>query len=452
MESINPATGKVMKRFRTLSVKEALKEVEKSRKAFVKWRDRSVDERGRYIKRLAGVLKKRREELARLATKEMGKPITQARAEVAKGEWLASYLPKHANKFLKDEVVKTEAKKSYVTFEPLGVILGIMPWNYPYTQVLRFAISALAAGNVCVVKHSSNVPQCALAINKVFREAGFPKDVFKMLLIDSKTALGLIDADLVDGVSFTGSTAAGKRVAERAGRNVKKVVLELGGSDPFIVLEDADVEFSCKIGVRARMGNAGQSCTAAKRFIVVKKVAKEFIKKFVGYTCELKVGDPMDEETEVGPLSRKDRLESIERQVKDAVKKGAKVLCGGKRIGKGYFYEPTVLTKVKRNMAVLREEVFGPVAPIVVVENEKEAIEKANDTDYGLAASIWSRNIKKAEKLAKKIEAGNVAINGSLRSDPRLPFGGVKKSGYGRELSEYGIKEFVNIKTVILKG
>lgn len=451
IKSINPATEEVMKEYSLMSKKEIDNKVDMAKEAFIKWKEIAVEKRVKLIKKVAQLLKKNKERYASLITREMGKPIKESRLEIEKCAWLCEYYVKNATKFLKNDIIKTDAKKSYVRFDPLGVILGIMPWNFPFWQVFRFAVPALCAGNCCILKHSSNVPQCALEIEKIFRDAGFMKVVFTTLLCNSRIIEKIINEDKVDGVSLTGSTEAGAKVAEIAGKNIKKVVLELGGSDPFIVLGDADLKFTCERAISARFRNAGQSCIAAKRFIIVKSIVKDFEKKFVESIKVLRVGNPIDEKTDIGPLAREDLVLTIETQVKDAVKKGGKILVGGyKPKIKGYFYMPTVISNIKNNMAIIKEETFGPVAPIIVVNNEEEAIKTANNSKFGLGASIWSRNIRKTEKLARKIETGNVFINSNVHSDPRLPFGGIKKSGFGRELSHYGIKEFVNTKTVFI--
>ena len=336
-----------------------------------------------------------------------------------------------------------------VVFEPLGAILSIMPWNFPFWQAFRFGIPTLIAGNVSILKHSNVVPQCALAIEEAFNKAGFPQNVFKTIITEHESVAELVKSDLIRGVSLTGSTSAGARIAELAGRNLKKVVLELGGSDPFIVLNDADVEFAAKNAVSGRNVNSGQSCIAAKRFIVMRDVFEEFSKKFAEATNALIVGDPMDMKTDVGPLVNKDGLTQIESQVQDAVIKGAIILTGGKKLErKGYFYKPTVLSNIKINMKVVTEEVFGPVAPIIVVNDEEEAIKIANNSEFGLGASVWTKDENKGLEIAKKLEAGDIFINSVVKSDPRMPFGGIKKSGIGRELSKYGLKEFVNIKGI----
>lgn len=450
MNSINPATGELMKTFNCLTENEALEEVKKSRKAFAEWKNKSIKERVTILKKAGEIIKKNSRKYGELATKEMGKPIKQAVGEVEKCASVCDYYFENAEKFLADEIVKTENKKSFVSFEPLGVILGIAPWNFPFWQVFRSAIPVLAAGNVCLLKHSSNVPQCALAIEDIFSEAGLPKDVFKTLPISGKTAGILVEKDLVDGVSLTGSVEAGKRVGEIAGRNLKKVVFELGGSDPFIVLEDADINFACETGVNARFQNNGQSCAAGKRYIVHRKIAGEFKEKIVKFTKELPIGDPLDEKIIIGPLARDDLRIDLERQLKMAVENGAKILTGGKRVNrKGYFFEPTII-EVKVGNPILQVETFGPLMTIVVAENVEEIINIANSTEFGLGASIWTKDLRKGENIARRIEAGMVFVNGMVKSDSRLPFGGIKKSGIGRELGSYGIKEFVNVKTIVI--
>lgn len=451
MKSINPTTQEVLKEFENFSYDYCLKELRNSKRVFNKWKKTSFDTRKRYLKRLESVLLKNKNEYAKIMTLEMGKPITESVKEIEKCAWVCRYFADNLENMLKDEVIKTEMKNSYVTFEPLGVILGIMPWNFPFWQVFRFAIPTIAAGNVCVLKHASNVPWSSSTIELVFRKVGL-QGVFKNLLIDSKIALKLIRSNELNGVSLTGSVEAGREIGELSGKNLKKVVLELGGSDPFIVLKDADLKSCCVTAVKARMVNSGQSCIAAKRFIVVKGIAKEFEELFLETVKSLKIGNPLSEVTSIGPLAKPELVDALERQVKDAVSKGAKVLYGGCRLNtRGNFFMPTVITNVKEEMEIFKEETFGPVAPIIIVKDEEEAIKIANNTNFGLGASIWTKNLKKGEILAKEIEAGVVFINGLVRSDPRLPFGGVKDSGIGRELSHYGLKEFVNIKTVVIE-
>jgi len=451
IQSINPYTEKVMHEFLVMSPAEVSSWVAKSRAAFAAWKDVPVPERAKNFKRLAEVLRAEKRNYAGLITGEMGKPIRESLAEIEKCAWLSDYYAENAARFLEPELIKTENAKSYVAFEPLGVVLAIMPWNFPFWQAFRFGVPAIAAGNVVLLKHASNVPMTALAIEDAFMKAGFPEGVFKTLLIDPKAAMKLIEEDKVDAVSLTGSNKAGEQIGAAAGKKIKKLVLELGGSDPFIVLDDADVEKAGRIAANARMINAGQSCIAAKRFIVMDTVAEEFKKVFVSRLKELKIGDPLDESTDVGPVARRDILDNLSAQLKDAKAKGAEVMQLEPSSRKGLFFAPAVVYNPKPGMKVLTEEVFGPIAPVIIVKSEEEAIKAANATEYGLGACIWSRNIERAEKFAAKIEAGFVAINDMVKSDPRLPFGGVKKSGVGRELSHYGLKEFVNVKTVVVK-
>jgi succinate-semialdehyde dehydrogenase/glutarate-semialdehyde dehydrogenase len=450
IKSINPYTEEVNWIYDSFSIGECRDQIENSRAAFSGWSSLSVEERTKYFTKVGEVLRQNTDIYAEIITKEMGKPIRQSRSEVQKCALLCDYYVENAAEFLKDEIVDTGAMKSYVTFEPLGVIFGIMPWNFPFWQVFRFAVPAMCAGNVCVIKHASNVPGSALEIEKVFLEAGFPEYVFKTLLIESKIAMEIIREDLVDGVSLTGSIGAGLEIGELAGGVIKPLVLELGGSDPFIVLEDADIERAAQVAVESRFLNTGQSCIAAKRFIVVEDVAVDFIEAFELNIQELKIGDPMDEDTDIGPLAKKELVDSLEKVLKDAIKKGAEPHTYGEELDKGFFFNPTIIPAATADMKVCNIEVFGPVAPIITVKDEDEAVEIANSTEFGLGAEIWSGDLDRAERLAKRIRSGFVAINGMVKSDPRLPFGGIKKSGVGRELSHYGLKEFVNIKTVVV--
>lgn len=475
IKSINPYTEEVNWSYDLLSFGECKAQIEKSRTVFLTWSSLYIEERAKFFTKVGEVLRQNTNSYAEIITKEMGKPITQSRAEIQKCTWLCDYYAekapeflndevvdtgsekctqlcdyyaKDAAEFLKDEVVDTGSEKSYVTCESLGVILGIMPWNFPFWQVFRFAVPAMCAGNVCVLKHASNVPRSALEIEKIFLEAGLPEGIFKSFLIDSKTAMEILKAELVNGVSLTGSIGAGSEIGKLSGEAIEPLVLELGGSDPFIVLEDADIEKAAQVAVKSRFLNAGQSCIAAKRFIVVEDVAGDFIKAFERYTKELKIGDPMDEETDIGPLAKKEFIDSLDGILKDAIEKGAKPQTYGEEHEKGFFFNPTIIPEASSDMRVFNIEVFGPVAPIITAKNEDEAVELANSTEFGLGAEIWSENLGRALRLVKKIKSGFVAVNGMVKSDPRLPFGGVKKSGVGRELSHYGIKEFVNIKTV----
>jgi succinate-semialdehyde dehydrogenase/glutarate-semialdehyde dehydrogenase len=451
IQSVNPFTEEVMKEFELMTPSEVDREIGKSRQAFSTWRDLPVSARAAYFRKLGEHLRGEKRGYAETMTREMGKPIREAVSEIEKCAWLCDYYSETGGKFLEPEEIGTEAKKSYVLFQPLGIVLAIMPWNFPFWQAFRFGIPATAAGNVVVLKHASNVPMCALAIEEAFREAGFPENVFKTLLIDARDALKLIDDDKVDAVSLTGSNKAGEQVAALAGKRIKKVVLELGGSDPFIVLDDADIEKAGRMAANARMMNAGQSCIAAKRFIIMEKVEEQFKKIFLTRLKELKMGDPMDEATDIGPVAKREILDSLNEQLLDAKTKGAEVLQEEHSFKRGLFFPPCVVYNLKGDAKVLTEEVFGPIAPIITVKDENEAVMAANDTKYGLGASIWSRDLQRAEQLARRIEAGCIAINDMVKSDPRLPFGGVKKSGVGRELSHFGLKEFVNIKTVVVK-
>jgi acyl-CoA reductase-like NAD-dependent aldehyde dehydrogenase len=396
-------------------------------------------------------MRKNREEYAKLVTEEMGKPFRQSLAEIEKCAWVCDYYAERAEVFLRDEIIPTEFRKSFVSFEPLGVVACIMPWNFPFWQVMRFAVPTLTAGNVGVLKHSSVCLGSALKLEQAFRDAGFPENVFQSVIGDYRVGEALVQAN-IDAVSVTGSINTGKRVAELASHDLKKFVLELGGSDPFVVLEDADLNQTAYMATQSRLLNTGQSCISAKRFIVVEEVADKFTKLFVENTQAEVVGDPLDSKTSVGPLVRDSQRQALAKQVEDARGKGGKVLTGGQPIKReGFFYEPTIISNVNHEMDVLREEVFGPAAPVIVVNNEEEAIREANNSEFGLGASIWTNNIERGIGLARQIQSGIVSVNEMVRSDPRLPFGGIKKSGIGRELSEFGIKEFVNIKSVVVK-
>lgn len=421
--------------------------VGKAKRAFPEWK-RGYEKRRSYIYSLVEYLKKNKIEMAKVATSEMGKTIKESMGEIDKCVWVLEFYADHGDSFLADEVVNTDARKSFLTFEPLGVIGSIMPWNFPYWQALRFAAPCLMAGNVIVMKPSKVTIQSGIEIEKAFTESGIPDGIFQTIVGSVESANHLIDSD-VSAVTFTGSTNAGAIVGQRSAMNLKKCVLELGGSDPFIVLDDAIIEKAAEGAVKGRFINCGQSCVASKRFFVGKNIAKDFIELFIKKASQLKVGDPTLMETDIGPLSSKGGLETISGIVEDAKNKGAEILLGGSEIsGKGYFYQPTILTNVKANMRIAKEETFGPVAPITIVENESEAIRLANDTEFGLGASIWTKDLAKAEKLSRRIESGIVSVNNVVISDPRIPFGGIKHSGFGRELSRYGILEFVNIKSV----
>jgi succinate-semialdehyde dehydrogenase/glutarate-semialdehyde dehydrogenase len=451
IETVNPSTGKVIAAYDNISPEEVSRKVKSARDAFAKWKKLDIAERAEYMRRLGRVMRKNREEYGKLVTEEMGKPIRQSLAEIEKCAWVCDYYAERAEVFLRDEIIPTEFRKSFVSFEPLGVVACIMPWNFPFWQVMRFAVPALTAGNVGVLKHSSVCLGSATKLEQAFRDAGFPENVFQAVIGDYRAGEALVQAN-IDAVSVTGSVNTGRRVAELASHDLKKFVLELGGSDPFIVLEDADLNQTAYMATQSRLLNTGQSCIAAKRFIVVKEVADKFTKLFVENTQAEVVGDPLDSKTTVGPLVRDSQRQALAKQVDDARGKGGRVLTGGQSIKRdGFFYEPTIISNVNHEMEVVREEVFGPAAPVIVVDNEEEAIMEANNSEFGLGASIWTNNIERGIKLARQIESGIVSVNEMVRSDPRLPFGGIKKSGIGRELSEFGIKEFVNIKSVVVK-
>ena len=449
IEVVNPATEEIIQEYEIITKEQIDDRVKKAQNTFQDWK-KDASKRTDLLHDFANELRKDKENLAMTATNEMGKAIKEARSEVEKCAWVLEYYADNGQILSTDEVVNTDARKTVIKFQPIGVIGSIMPWNFPYWQALRFAAPSLMVGNTIVLKPASATMQCGIEIEKAFNKAGFPDGVFQTLVGDSTIAESLIDSD-INAVTFTGSIPVGAKVAQRATSQLKKTVLELGGSDPFIVCEDADVEKASSGAVKGRFINCGQSCIASKRFIVVKKVANEFIEKFVQKAERLKVGDPLSDDTDVGPLVNASGLKKIDSQVKESVKEGAEVLTGGEQLGKkGYFYRPTVLKNVNPKMSIAQEEVFGPVAPIIVAGDEVEAIELANDSEYGLGASIWTQDLDKAETLSSSVESGIVSVNNVVASDPRVPFGGVKKSGFGRELSRYGMLEFVNIKSVRL--
>jgi acyl-CoA reductase-like NAD-dependent aldehyde dehydrogenase len=449
IKTINPTTEEIIQEYEIMTKEQIDDKVKKARNTFQDWK-KNANKRTDLLHDFANELRKDKESLAKTATTEMGKPIKEARSEVEKCAWVMEYYADNGQIFSTDEVVNTDARKTVIKFQPIGVIGSIMPWNFPYWQALRFAAPSLMIGNTIVLKPASSTMQCGIEIEKAFDRAGLPDGVFQTLVGDSSIAESLIDSD-INAVTFTGSVPVGAKVAQRATSQVKKTVLELGGSDPFIVCEDADIEKASSGATKGRFINCGQSCIASKRFIVVKNVANDFIEKFVQKTERLKVGDPLSDDTDIGPLVNASGLKKIDSQVKESVKEGAEVLTGGEQIGKkGYFYKPTVLKNVSPKMSIAQEEVFGPVAPIIVADDEVEAIELANNSDYGLGASIWTQDLDKAERLSSSVESGIVSVNNVVASDPRVPFGGVKKSGFGRELSRYGMLEFVNIKSVRL--
>ena len=424
--------------------------VKKARDAYKEW-VKDLEKRIDSLYHVAQELRKNKENLSRTATNEMGKAIKEARAEIDKCVWAIEYFADNGKNFIHDESFNTDARKSIIKFEALGVIASIMPWNFPYWQALRFAAPSLIAGNTIVLKPASATMQCGIEIEKTFDKAGLSEGIFKTVIGDSSVAEILVDSD-VNAVTFTGSVPVGAKVAQRATSQLKKTVLELGGSDPFIVCADADIEKASTGAVKGRFINCGQSCIASKRFIVVKNIANEFIEKFIQKTEKLKVGDPSSDDTDLGPLVNAKALKTIDSQVNDSIKEGAEVLTGGEqKVGsKGYFYKPTILGNITPNMRIVNEEVFGPVAPLLIAENEKEAIKFANDSEFGLGASIWTQDLENAEVLSSIIKSGIVSVNNVVVSDPRVPFGGIKKSGFGRELSRYGMLEFVNIKSIRL--
>ena len=453
IETMNPANGEILERFDELSPDEVDRRLDRANRAFPDWRDTSFEERSGLMQRAAGLLRDRCRTWAETISIEMGKPITQAVAEVRKCALLCDYYADQARGFLSVRDVPTDAQESFVQYDPIGIVLGIMPWNFPFWQVFRFAVPALMAGNVGVLKHASNVPRSALTIEAIFREAGFPEGAFTTLLLSGGSTESVIRDPRVRAVTLTGSELSGRRVAAIAGEVIKKTVLELGGSDPFIVLEDADIARAAQTAALARMQNTGQSCIAAKRFIVVSDVADRFVERFRAEIQVMKIGDPMSEDTDIGPMARADLREDLHQQVCHTIEQGGDLLLGGEiPEGPGFFYPATLIKDVRPHMSAAREEIFGPVAPVIVVKDEEEAVAVANDSPYGLGASIWTGDPGRGRDLARRIEAGSVFINGLVKSDPRLPFGGVKLSGYGRELSEEGIREFVNIKTVWIRG
>ncbi|MGB3342304.1 MAG: NAD-dependent succinate-semialdehyde dehydrogenase [Aequorivita sp.] len=447
--SLNPYSAEEIKTYKNHTQAEVEGIIEKADKRFYSWRETSFAERKKLMLAAAKELKTNANEYAETMTLEMGKPISQAIAEVEKCAWVCEYYAENAEKQLQSEIVKTDAYKSYVRYEPLGVILAVMPWNYPYWQVFRFAAPALMAGNIGILKHASNVFGCALNIEKIFKRAGFPEHCFSTLLIGSDAVEAVIENEKVKAVTLTGSGPAGSSVASIAGRNIKKSVLELGGSNALLVMADCDVEKTIDICVQARFQNTGQSCIAGKRLLIDEKIAESFLEKLLVKVRDLKSGDPMKKDTFIGPMAREDLAMDIEKQVKTSIKSGAKLEIGGKR--QGAYFEPTVLSNVTKDMSVFKEETFGPVLSVTTFKSIDEAIGLSNSSKFGLGVSIFTVNIQKAESLASQFDEGAVFINELVKSDPRLPFGGVKQSGYGRELSEHGIREFLNRKTIFIQ-
>ncbi|PLY02230.1 MAG: succinate-semialdehyde dehydrogenase [Desulfuromonas sp.] len=452
LESLNPATGELLETFEEWSDTQVAETVDQVNHAWTAWRKTSFADRSTLMKRAAEVLREHAESYARTMALEMGKPISEGRAEINKCAACCDFYADHAASFLADEVIASDASKSYVAHRPLGVVLAVMPWNFPFWQVFRFAAPALMAGNTGLLKHSSNVPRCALQIEEVFEKAGFPKNVFRTLMIGSRKVDAVIEHPHVKAVTLTGSDIAGRKVAAKAGEMLKKTVMELGGSDPFVVLADADLDEAAAVAAKARCLNSGQSCIAAKRFIVVEEVYDLFLEKFTAQMAALVVGDPLDEKSQVGAQARDDLMQELHEQVEASVAKGAKVVLGGQPLERqGSFYPPTILTEVVPGMPAYHEEFFGPVALVIRAKDADDALRIANDTPFGLGASVWTADNTQGERFALQMEAGAAFVNGMVKSDPRLPFGGVKISGFGRELSYHGIKEFVNIQTVWMK-
>src|SRR3989344_2428636 len=445
--SVNPTTGKVLKTYRYAPISELQTVFKQSQQAFLKWKTLSLADRIVFLSKVGKQLRNHNEAYARMITLEMGKLYTEAVAEVEKCALACDYFCDNASDFLKDEIIRTEYTKSYVRFDPLGTILAIMPWNFPFWQVFRFCVPALLIGNTVLLKHSSIVPGCALMLEKLFTDSGLPRGVFQNVFTDATGVSYLLPH--AQGVTFTGSVEAGRTVAAQAGKYIKPFVLELGGSDPYVVLKNADVKLAAQTAVKARFLNCGQSCIAAKRFIVVKDHVKMFTDIIVKAVESFVVGNPLETKTTLGPLVQEEQAKKFTNQGKLAVKQGAKILCGGKAIQrKGFFYAPTILTNVKFTNILFQEEIFGPVLPIIVAKDDTEALRLANQSSFGLGASVWTRNLQQGEYFAQQLENGFVMINGMVKSDPRLPFGGVKDSGIGRELSRYGLLEFCNVKTV----
>lgn len=447
IKSVNPFSGEVIKKFPEHTPKETEQKIQTALMDLEMWKSGGFSHRARQVKALAQILYHEKERYARLITMEMGKPLKESVKEIEKSISVCHYYADNAPLFLKNEFIETENGKGSVVYEPLGIVLAVMPWNFPLWQVFRFAIPAVMAGNVCLLKHASNVPQCAIAVEELFRKAQFPEGIFQTLLIKADKVKDLIADDRINAITLTGSEKAGSQVASIAGKHIKKTVLELGGSDPFIVLEDANLKNATDVAVKSRMINSGQSCINAKRFIIMQSIAGQFINMLKEKVEQLKIGDPMDDSTDIGPLAKEELVKTALKQIKQSVQKGAKIISGEIK-PKGSLMKPVILTDITPGMRCFDEEVFAPVFSITVVKNQEEAIRLANQSRYGLASSVWTEDPDKANQIAKKIQAGSVFINALPRSDIHLPFGGTKKSGYGKELSHHGIREFVNAKTI----
>lgn len=452
LETINPATGESLKTYPEIPIPEICAIIDKTHEEHLNWKKRPFAERAECFRKAATLLRVNDAGYAALMAKEMGKPVSQGKAEAQKCAWVCEYYADHAESFLRDEPVETENRESFVTHQPLGVILAVMPWNFPFWQVFRASAPAMMAGNGVVLKHASNVPECALTIEALFHEAGFPINIFRTLMVTSQGAAVAIVHEHVKAVTLTGSTEAGEIVAAQAGSQLKKSVMELGGSDPYIILEDADLEVAAENCTTGRMLNSGQSCIAAKRFIVVESVAEQFEKLFVEKMKQYQPGDPLGENTNLGPMARADLRDELHDQVKRSVEAGARILLGGTvPDGPGAFYPATVLTDVKPGTPAATEELFGPVAAIMRAKDEQEAIELANDTEFGLGAGVFTSDLNRGRRIAREeLHAGSCVVNGFVKSDPRMPFGGIKRSGFGRELGRAGILEFVNTKSVVI--
>ncbi len=449
IDCINPATGKIQKSYETWPRERILAAAEDAHGAFLGWRRLAPGKRAERVRKLADILRSNAEVWAAVITREMGKRIDESRAEIEKCAWLCEFYAENAEAWLADETVTADGLRHRVAYQALGVVLSVMPWNFPFWQAMRFAVPALIAGNASLLKHARNVPDCALAIEQAFKEAGFPEKLFRTIFADHADVEALLDSPRIVGVSLTGSTEAGRRIAEAAGRRLKKVVLELGGSDPFVVLEDADLDAALAGALLGRMICTGQSCIAAKRFIVMEPLAERFAEGLAASFAEFEAGDPMDPAVSLGPLVNAEAVTELEDQVARSVDAGARLLCGGRRIDRpGFYFEPAVLSEVRPGMAMAEEEVFGPAAPVMSAVGEEEALALANATSFGLGGSVWTRDIDRGERFARRIDAGSVFVNSIVKSDPRMPFGGIKTSGLGRELSRQGLLEFVNVQGV----